>query len=173
MGFNRFKCMLTWCAIGIAMVLSPIATAESFRLVSVIHPKDHPLTLGGFHIGSAIVSESEVGSLPSQLTFAGQFNISGSAESPKKIKQIAEKYYKFPEFLESGGSRLIYEETHIISINFKPLGDGVSDEDAYFEGSFAFEGVTGQFTGLTGTCDYSWTLQPQNFAVMRAKCEIN
>ena len=85
MGLNLFKNMLTWCAIAIGMVLSSIASAETFRLVSVIHPKDYPLTFGGFHIGSVIVSESEVDMLPSQLTFASQFNISGSAKSPLEV----------------------------------------------------------------------------------------
>ena len=171
MSIGRFKNMLIWCAIG--MVLSPVVSAETFRLVSVIHPKDYPLTFGGFHIGSAIVSESEVDILPTKLTFALQFNISGSAKSPEEIKQISEKYYKFPEFLESGGSRLIHGGTQMISIDFEPLDNGVSDEDPYFEGSFRFEGNTEQFTGLTGACDYTWTVQPENFALMRANCKTN
>ena len=173
MSIRRIKHAAMSSVIIICMVISSMAVAGSFRLVSVIHPKDYPLTFGGFHIGSAIVSESDVDILPTKLTFALQLNISGSAKDPEEIKQISEKYYKFPEFLGSGGSRLIHGGTQMISIDFEPLDNGVSDEDPYFEGSFRFEGNTEPFTGLTGACEYTWTLQPENFAVMRANCKTN
>lgn len=173
MNLGRFRNVLTVSVISIGMMLSSEVSAKTFSLVAVIHPKDYPLTFGGFHIGSAIVSESEVEMLPSKLTFAIQFNISGSAEGSEEIQRISRKYYKFPEFLESGGSRLIYDGTQRISIDFGQLDDEVSDADADFDGSFRFEGDSDQFDGLRGTCAYTWRSQPEKFVLMRAKCETD
>lgn len=146
--------------------------SKSFEFTSVVHPRQHELVFGGFHIGTIMIHKTSSDLFKRGDYFHKQLNLGGTHLDPDDLAQLSRSYYKFPKFLENGKSRMIDASGDYVIVEVS-LTKGKTDNDAEFSGEFGLREGFGSFEGVEGQCNFDWTMPFAGAALMKGRCRVS
>lgn len=146
---------------------------QSFEFAAVVHPRQHDLVFGGFHIGTMMVQKTTSELFKKGNHFHAQLNFSNTHAGADELQRLYTFYYKFPVFLQDGESRIIAASGDYITLKVRPLTGGQTDNDPEFSGDFDLGEGFGSFKGIEGYCNYNRTMPFAGAALLKGSCYVN
>ena len=146
---------------------------QSFEFAAVVHPRQHDLVFGGFHIGTMMVQKTTSELFKKGDHFHAQLNFASTHAGADELQRLYRFYYKFPVFLQNGESRIIGASGDYITLKVRPLTGGQTDDDSEFRGEFDLGKGFGTFEEIEGYCNYNWTMPFFGAALLKGSCYVN